>query len=241
MKKPGAMSQQPAAKQKAASPVLQASGFRLQAARGFTLIELLVVVGIMIVITGLILANNNKYGGQVLLQNFAYDVALSVRQAQVYGIAVQGFGVSGSNNFKTGYGIHFDTSNQAYLTAIDIFADTNGNGLYDGTIGCPQTESASSEFVQCSSIGKNYYLSKLCAPAGTDAATCNAVSTLDIVFIRPEPDAWISADGIACVPGTGTNCQSSARIVVASPQGDTMSISVQGNGQISVDQKSVAQ
>ena len=66
--------------------------------RGFTLIELLVVVAIIVVITGLILANSNKFGGQTMLQNLSYDIALSLREAQVYGISVR----SNSGAFKTG-------------------------------------------------------------------------------------------------------------------------------------------
>ena len=40
---------------------------QLSTARGFTLIELMVVTGILVVITSLILANNTRFGGAVLL------------------------------------------------------------------------------------------------------------------------------------------------------------------------------
>src|SRR3989344_4615422 len=50
--------------------------------RGFTLVELMVVTGILVVITSLILANNTRFGGAVLLENLAYDIALSMRKAQ---------------------------------------------------------------------------------------------------------------------------------------------------------------
>src|SRR3989344_1409035 len=52
--------------------------------KGFTLIELLVVSAIVVMLATVILSSHGKFGGQVLLQNFAYDVALSIRQAQVY-------------------------------------------------------------------------------------------------------------------------------------------------------------
>src|SRR3989344_8294101 len=82
-------------------------GSKLESA-GFTLIELLVVTAIIVVVSGVVLANQNRFGGQVLLQNFAYDVALSIRQAQVYGLAVARAGSGGTATFGTSYGIHFE-------------------------------------------------------------------------------------------------------------------------------------
>ncbi len=211
--------------------------------RAFTLIELLVVTGIMVVVSGIILASNSQYGGKVLLQNFAYDLALSIRQAQVYGISVQRFGSGESANFSNGYGMHFDLTSASNATSYLIFADAiTVNGLYDGVVGCPQSTGSGTEFVQCSSIGRGYAISKLCAPAGADATLCTEVNRLDILFKRPEPDACISANSISNVTIVNGVQQcapiySSARIVVRSPRGDTMSISVQANGQIAVDQK----
>jgi prepilin-type N-terminal cleavage/methylation domain-containing protein len=75
--------------------------------RGFTLIELLVVTAILVIVSGLVLANHSRFGGKILLQNLAYDMALSVRQAQVYGISVRQFG---AGTYSAGYGIRFSTS-----------------------------------------------------------------------------------------------------------------------------------
>jgi Tfp pilus assembly protein FimT len=203
--------------------------------RAFTLIELLVVCGIMVIVTSLILANNNEYGGQVLLQNFAYDVALSVRQAQVYGISVQRFGTGSSSVFSAGYGVDFNMSTPS---TYNIFADAvNPNGLYD----CTQP-GVSCELVSAEAINRGYSISKLCAPAGNDAATCTSVSRVDVLFLRPEPDALITSCGSSCSTScllNGSACAASARVVLQSPRGDTMSVSIQANGQIAVDQKSV--
>ena len=94
---------------------------------GFTLIEMLAVVGVIIVITGVVLANNSRFGGMVLLENFVYDIALSVRQAQVYGIATVRFG---SSNYEAPFGLHFDlSSNTTYVLFADAVSPQNG--LYD--------------------------------------------------------------------------------------------------------------
>ena len=195
------------------------------------MIELLVVCGIMVVVGGIIFASNSKFGGQVLLQNLAYDVALSMRQAQVYGISVQRFG-SGLTSFSYGYGMHFDTDTP---TSYNLLADVDGDGIYDAGEDVPPSPY---------SIGRGYSIFKLCAPAGVLLSDCTAtgsslqVPKLDIVFIRPEPDAWISASSVSCTPRSTGACQPSARIVLQSPRGDTMSISVFANGQIAVDQVS---
>lgn len=197
-----------------AFPSLRHRSARLN--RAFTLIELLVVTAIIVVITTVILADNNRFGGVVLLENLAYDIALSIRQAQVYGISVQRF----SGSFSAGYGMDFDMSSP---TTYALFADgINVNGLYD-----------SGELVQATTISNAYAIEKLCAPAGSDAASCTSVPKLDIVFERPEPDAWISASGAPCLQDSG-QCQESARIVLLSPRGDSMSVVVEVNGQISV-------
>lgn len=199
--------------------------------RGFTLIELLVVTGVIVVVSAVVLANQNRFGGQVLLQNFAYDVALSIRQAQVYGLAVVRVGSGAGSSFSASYGMHFDSSSTNNLNKkYNLFADTNKNGLWE-----TGEDVAPSPY----NIGRGYLISKLCSPAGTDinCTSGTVVPKLDIMFIRPEPDALISADSLSCI-SSAANCKASARIVLKSPRGDTMSVSVQANGQIAVDQKS---
>lgn len=190
--------------------------------RGFSLIELLVVTAIVVLITGVVLANNIQFGGNVLLQNLAYDVALSIRQSQVYGIAVRRFGTSAS--FGAPYGVHFDTANQ---TTYALFADANTtNGLFD-------SGANPSELVQATSIVNGFKIKTLCAISAIGQTETCGLSSIDIIFKRPEPDAYISINGIS---GTlnPTNLQQQARIQFVSPRGSTMSVVVQANGQIAV-------
>jgi len=201
------------------------STVKFQLSTGFTLIELLAVMGIIVIISTVVLASNTKFGGAVVLQNLAYDIALSIRQAQVYGIAVRG---AGASNFNAGYGMHFDTSIENGTKMYQLFADLNSNGVYDPP---PDLLVAPSE------IGRNYSIYALCV----DGTECNpvenptnVVNKLDIVFRRPEPDAYISADSNSCPVLKGLNCKSKARIVVISPRGDKKDIVIEKNGQIYV-------
>lgn len=195
------------------------------AQRGYTLVELMIVTGIFAIVSSVVLGNYAKFGGTITLENLTYDVALSVRQTQVYGIAVQRYGAS---NFSASYGMHFASADS---TGYQLFGDVVvANGLYD----CPDPGVPSScELLQASTFSGGYTISKLCAPAGEDAAACTGVSKLDILFKRPEPDALISVNDLSCSLSI-SNCEQSARIVVRSPRGDQKSVVVEATGQISV-------
>jgi prepilin-type N-terminal cleavage/methylation domain-containing protein len=180
---------------------------------GFTLIELLVVTALIIIISTVVLINNNKFGGVVQLENYAYDVALTIREAQVYGISVQRYGGS---NFSVGYGMHFDMGSP---TSYVLFADAASTGIY-----------TTGELVNSTTITRGYYIKSLCVTdsSPTPVKTCSPSTTsIDVLFVRPEPDAYIRANGLS---GTFR----SADIVLASPQGETMAVSVYSNGQITV-------
>lgn len=189
--------------------------------RAFTLIEMLVVVGIIVVVTGTVLANSGKLGGQFILQNFAYDMALSIRQAQTYGISVRSFG----GQFDYAYGMHFDTTTNPNITYI-LFADVNNNGVYDPDL------TPVSELIQSYTITRGFKIQGLYATPASGPPV--AVNQLDIIFKRPESDAWISVPPLACDRLTFAHCQTTSRIELIAPRGDLKSVVVPANGQISV-------
>ncbi len=181
------------------------------ASQGYTLIELLIVTGIFVIISSVVLANHARFGGKITLENFAYDVALSIRQSQVYSIAVQRIGAS---NYSASYGMHFDT---ASAQTYELFGDSvSVNGLYD-----------SGELLQATTMGGGYRVSDLCVRTlGAGSETCG-ITKLDIVFKRPEPDAYIRANGNSTLHEAG-------RIVISSPRSETADIVVEATGQISI-------
>lgn len=219
---------------------------RTRRQRGFTLIELLVVCAIIVVITALVLIDSNKFGGSVTLENFAYDVALTIRQAQVYGIAVERFGTNctpapGSTCFASGYGMNFKLSTPStYL----LFADEDGTGVYDPSV-------SPSEIVDSDSIQQGYAITGLCViPNTAITAKCQPVNEIDILYIRPEPEAYISSGGNGSPGGSYTMtscyqnahyCNYEAQITLTAPKGDQRTVVVDATGQISVqDQGTVA-
>jgi hypothetical protein len=193
------------------------------------LIELLVVCAIIVVITTLVLIDNNKFGGDVKLENFAYDVALSVRQTQIYGIAVERFG---SNNFSTGYGMHFSLSSP---TQYLLFADEDGTGIYDA-------QANPSELVPGGlyTIDQGFAITSLCVIPVIGGSSCTPVTEIDILYVRPEPDAYISAGTgsnapVSCIKQQGAACNYEAQITLSSPKGGTRTVVVDITGQISVE------
>lgn len=184
--------------------------------KGFSLIELLVVVGIFSLLSIVTISSNAAFGERITLETLAYDVALSVRQAQVYGIAVQRFGTGG--DFNRGYGMHFDVSSGPASASYQLFADTlAGNGTYDD-----------GELVQETTIRGGYRIIDLCVRAhGASSEDCT-ISELNILFKRPEPDAYIRTED----PEAST--YELGRIRVESPRGNRADIVVELSGQISV-------
>lgn len=184
--------------------------------KGFSLIELVVSVAIFTIITSVVLARHSQFSGTLLLENLAYDVALSVRKAQVFGLSVREF-TTGSDEFGVGYGVYFDSSsNDSYI----FFADRNGDGKYTD----------STEMVETFSFRGGNFISEFCGILSNNNEKCSGsdITSLNILFERPNPEAIINS-----IP---TDIYSSARITVSSPQGTERSVVVSVTGQISIQQ-----
>ena len=211
---------------------------------GFTLVELLVVVAIMFIMTSVVLFNYNRFDDNMLLNNFAYDLSLTIRQAQVYGVAVRenpiggniAQNISGSShqqNFGNAYGVHFDVSSPS---EFKLFLDSGG-----GADGIFQPSGASSDAVLNSySFQRGIKIKSLCVNnIPSISGVCTPVSTLDISFLRPNPESRmyaLDADGIVqCNSGAlGPYCSSGT--IVLQDAGDTAekAVNVSLTGQISV-------
>ena len=79
--------------------------------KGFTLLELLVVIALMGIIYSVTLTNYNGMNKSIELQNTAYNVALSIRESQIYGINKKLDSESFSDGSPYPFGMHMDTSN----------------------------------------------------------------------------------------------------------------------------------
>lgn len=199
--------------------------------RGFTLVELLVVSSIILLMTSYIFFQQSKFNSTTLLRSLTYSMALSVRQAQVYGTSVKGTTVAQasctagnySNGvcFAKGFGVYVPTGTNG--TTYYLFADLDGDGSYD-----------SGEELPVFTLGSGYKITALCGIL-SGQSTCTSLTRLTVFFRRPNPDGCISnnVDG-ACAAGA-TPIYSRAYITVTSPSDtDTRSIKVSDTGQITV-------
>jgi len=185
--------------------------------RGFTLVELLVTISIFVILTGVVLFNQSKFNSTILLTNLAYDTALTIRQAQNYGINIKEFNTgTGANSVFVPYGVHFDnTANKSFI----LFADLDSNGIFSGTtltncdplVGC----------VNRYSIKRGNSIEGLYVNGNLDTKK----DKLDITFKRPNPDAIIMADGATA---------NSATIILKGVDGSTRKVNVQANGLIEI-------
>lgn len=206
---------------------------------GFTLVELLVTIVIFVVITGVVLMNSNSFNNTVLLRNFAYDVALTIKQAQSYGVNVR---ESNSGLFNTAYGIYFDTGTGGDRTKFVLFNDTGSRDTYDfntastpdqvynGSLtSCPTDDP---ECIQRFSMTRGTYVKSMCA--GTDINNCDIVDQLSILFRRPSLEAKIYINNESAVTVPTPNNKAYAKITLGATDGSEMEVVVTSIGQIYV-------
>lgn len=106
----------------------------------FGLIELLVSISIVMIVMSIVLARQDTFNSAVLLRNQAFDIALSLREAQLSAVSVQVIG--GSD--RQVIGVYFDTdttdeANQRFIVFQDAAPQ---DGFYsasdDATVGQPR-------------------------------------------------------------------------------------------------------
>ncbi len=226
--------------------------------RGFTLFELLVSISIFTLLTAVLLVKNTQFRGTTIINNVAYDLALSFREAQVYGVDVQSYANVASSSsysqtaadvFTHGYGMHYDTYDSVpakqiypYVNQFTLFADsgsTNPDNLrYD----------ADDVIVEIKTIPQEDIIQNICA-LGTTYCTnyggdpIHKISSIDVSFKRPNPDAKISITTESGAVISGLDSMSifltpRAQAAITTNQ-VIKEIDVSSTGQISVNEQSV--
>ena len=192
--------------------------------KGFTVVELMVVTAIFALMSSIAIANYPSFTTRLSLELLAHDIALTIRQSQVYTLGVKAL----AGDFPS-WGVHFDANDEKHFI---LFADKNGNAVYDKGDDCggADTECQTKYTVQ----GLNT-ITQLCGKFGS-TVDCFAVfpeSTryLDVVFRRPDPDAYSSSDQVEYAP---PNKYSDASIKVVGVEGAFRYIHITQSGQISV-------
>lgn len=189
--------------------------------------ELLVVVAIITIIMAIVLTGQGMFNKTLLLETTAYDVTLALRDAETYGIGSRAAGTV----TNAGYGIHFTPGD-----SFTLFADTYptlstchpNTGLPNAEPGNCVYDANNGETVHTYTLGNGITVSSLCVFNGS--WSCSGTSSLDIVFSRPNPVAFISKNGLY------SSLNTQACLTLASPQGTTRYLSiVAATGEITAD------
>jgi prepilin-type N-terminal cleavage/methylation domain-containing protein len=170
--------------------------------KGFTLIELLVTLSIFVIVGSVVLFGQSQFNSSILLTNLAYDMALTIRQAQVFGA---GGKITTQTEVAPTYGVHIDTvDNKSMIFFYDypVPANSPGYRLYDAGTGCTSdSPSQGNECVDQYNIKKGNSIKAICdvqpanATPNSYCPSSNTYNSVDITFTRPEPDANIFIDG----------------------------------------------
>lgn len=194
---------------------------------GFSLVELLIVISIFTIVTTIALFDQGRLNSNVLLTNLAYDVALTVREAQSYGVGVK-YSATGANT-AGGYGVYLSTANKEVIV---VFHDVNANGVFDEADGPAEK---TYQFLN----QRGNHIEELCGyDGGTSwtAGSClflttgkQALTDMSITFKRPDPEANFKVDG-------GTDFSGPAYIVLMSQdKTNCRAVVVEASGQIRVE------
>lgn len=191
----------------------------LKNSKGFTLVELMVSVGIFAAMTVLLLAKYGNFNQGILLTNLAYDVALTIRNAQSYGLNVKSApgddGRTYSEEFNYPYGVHFTVGKQFIFFADNDPLNDNkyGDGIYTAPLDTP---------ISTSNIKGSSVIQSICVG---ESPCDSSISSLDITFRRPDPNAIITADEAT---------YSYAEVVLRATDGSQKKVVIRSTGQIAV-------
>lgn len=183
--------------------------------RGFTLIELMITVGIFVFMTALIMAKYNNFYSGTIFKNMAYDIAITIRQAQSYGISVKADSNSNSASFNKAYGVNFSSSFPTKFTLYPYSMDSNGLYAFDSV----------AEKAYTLKFGASVYRKY----AGSSSSDTSEVSVLDIIFQRPNPEAVICG-----TINSVMNCSYKYAKIVIKLGDITRSIEINNAGQVSI-------
>jgi prepilin-type N-terminal cleavage/methylation domain-containing protein len=181
--------------------------------RGFTLIEMLVVVAIVVIISTVTLLNFPQFSASQQLQITAQDVLTTMRETQLYGIAVRGetatTTTTGTETVYKSQGVYINPSfvpsqnNGAYfMTYIDadhVIGSSDGNEGFNRTdckTDSPDNDNDLAGPCLVKPISPPIRATRFCVSYDNSTERCSddataPITAIDILFQRPEPEPKI--------------------------------------------------
>ena len=209
--------------------------------KGFSMVEMLVVLGIIGIMTVVVVFQYQRFNGLIFLNNTAYELATTIQQSQVFGLAhrsVSGSGVGTKNR----YGVYVNTEidDRHYILFIDRVWDLNDefpNQTCDGKDGdgsCFPCVPGDECFEKSNRMIRSVYIQSICVSLdnnpleGNGDCTGNSTDAATVTFQRPNPDALV-------YDVTNENDDlSSVAFILSNNVGNRRAVVVRSTGQISV-------
>ncbi len=147
---------------------------------GFSMVEMLISIAIITVLLGVVVFSYRSSSDKLALDAAAQEVAIAIRQAQVYGLSVREDAPSGGN-FNYGYGVYFNpvSSPSDYY----LFIDRNNSNVYESA-------SSPTEQVERFTLRNGVQITSICKGSGVCYSSGSA--TFNVKFIRPTPIARLT-------------------------------------------------
>lgn len=155
---------------------------------------MIVVIALIAILTSIILFNSSRLNSAILVSNTAYEMGLIVRESQIAGLGVKAVNSAGggASSFTSSHGVHF---NLAAPTKVVLFADANKNGAYDlGEMTQEYTIPNKRAGTLLGICAKQTASTGYCTPSNITYITA---ATVDIVFTRPNPEAFFKIRRVA--------------------------------------------
>jgi prepilin-type N-terminal cleavage/methylation domain-containing protein len=143
--------------------------------RGFGLVELMVSISIMTLVSTVILVKNRSFNNALLLRNQAYEIAFTLRQAQLIAVSGTKESASDSNQFGIYFNIGSDPGNRQYRMFRDDSDSGTNLGRYDGS---------DTDLGVMGMLDPRFVISEI-----VDNNNNPLEDTLSVTFVRPNFDA----------------------------------------------------
>jgi len=171
-------------------------------------------MAVMLIILSGSLLRFNTFDSEILLKTLAYDVALSIRQAQSYSLNVLG----SSGVFDSPYGVSFTPDSQGY--PLFLYGGSEERPRYDGD----------ASILDAYQLSRRFQVIDVCV-VRSSTEYCE-LDRLDISFKRPEFTALFYVEGYSEVQNA--QIESASIDIQSSEGGPVATVEVGYTGYITV-------